>query len=129
MPTIQIGTDELLNAALQLPRPEIERFVARLFALKAREETPNLSAAETALFLKINRDIPAGSRLRLNELIDRRQTGALTQPELAELIQLTDQAEALGNERLTCLIELASLRETPLNELMRQLGIRPVPHD
>ena len=129
MPTIQIGIDELLNAALQLPRPEIERFVARLFALKAREETPNLSAAETALLLKINRDIPAGSRLRLNELIDRRQTGALTQPELAELIQLTDQAEALGNERLTCLIELASLRETPLNELMRQLGIRPVPHD
>ncbi len=128
MSDMQIEYDQLLSAALQLPRPELERFVARLFALKAREETPNLSEAETRLLLKINQDIPPAARKRMNELIDKRQANLITQAELEELIQLTDQSEELGVERLKCLIELAQLRNIPLDELMRQLGIKPVPH-
>jgi hypothetical protein len=129
MPTIQIETEQLLNAALQMPRPELERFVAKLFALKAREETPNLSAEETKLLLKINHDLPPAARNRMNELIDRRQAGLITPAELEELIRLTDQSEEIGVERLKCLIELAALRNTTLDELMQQLGIKPVPHD
>lgn len=129
MPAIQIEPDQLLQAALQMSRPEVEQFMRKLFALKAREETPNLSAAETVLLLKINRDLPADERQRLNALIARRQAHALTQAELAELMQLTDKAEALGNERLACLIELAALRGVTVEEVMRQHGIHPVPHD
>ncbi|MGH9834189.1 MAG: STAS/SEC14 domain-containing protein [Blastocatellia bacterium] len=129
MSDVQIEYDQLLSAALQLPRPELERFVAKLFALKAREETPNLSEAETRLLLKINQDIPPAARKRMNELIDKRQAKLISQAELEELIQLTDQSEELGVERLKCLIELAQLRNIPLDELMRQLGIKPVPHD
>jgi len=36
MPTIQIETEQLLNAALQLPEEELEQFVFKLFPLKAR---------------------------------------------------------------------------------------------
>jgi hypothetical protein len=129
MPTIQIENEQLLNAALQMPRPELERFVARLFAIKAREETPNLSEAETRLLLKINQDLPPAARTRMNELIDKRQAGVITQPELEELIRLTDQTEEIGAERLKCLIELAALRNVTLDELMRQLGIKPIPHE
>ena len=129
MSDVQIEYDQLLSAASQLPRPELERFVAKLFALKAREETPNLSEAETRLLLKINQDIPPAARKRMNELIDKRQAKLISQAELEELIQLTDQSEELGVERLKCLIELAQLRNIPLDELMGQLGIKPVPHD
>jgi hypothetical protein len=129
MSNMQIEHDQLLNAALKMPRPELERFVAKLFALKAREETPNLSAAETALLLKINRDLLPAARKRMNELIDKRQAGLITQSELEELIQLTDQSEEIGVERLRCLIELAALRNIPVDELMRQLGIKPAPHE
>jgi hypothetical protein len=129
MSDMQIEYDQLLSAASQLPRPELERFVAKLFALKAREETPNLSEAETRLLLKINQDIPPAARKRMNELIDKRQANLISQAELEELIQLTDQSEELGVERLKCLIELAQLRNIPLDELMRQLGIKPVPHE
>lgn len=87
MPTIQIETEQLLNAALQMPRPELERFIARLNALKAREETPNLSEAETRLLLKINEDLPPAARSRMNELIEKRQAGVITPSELDELIQ------------------------------------------
>ena len=129
MPTIQIETEQLLNAALQMPRPELERFITKLYALKAREEVPNLSAAETQLLLKINQDLAPAARARMNELIERRQAHLITPAELDELIQLTDQAEAIGVERLKCLIELAALRNTTLDDLMQQLGIKPVPHD
>ena len=129
MPTIQVEPEQLLDAALQMPRPELERFVAKLFALKARQETPNLSEAETRLLLKINRDLPPAARSRMNELIDKRQAGLITPSELDELIQLTDQSEGIGAERLKCLIELAALRNVTVEELMRQLGIKPVPHE
>ncbi|MBO0858113.1 MAG: STAS/SEC14 domain-containing protein [Chloracidobacterium sp.] len=127
MPAIQIEAEQLLNAALQMPRSELERFVARLFAIKAREETPNLSEAETRLLLKINQDLPPEARNRMNELIDKRQAGVITSSELEELILLTDQTEEIGAERLKCLIELTALRNITLDELMRQLGIN-IPH-
>jgi hypothetical protein len=129
MSNLQIEHDQLLNAALQMSRPELERFVAKLFALKAREETPNLSEAETRLLLKINQDLPPAARKRMNELIDKRQAHLISPAELEELIQLTDQSEAIGVERLRCLMELARLRDVTLDELMRQLGIKPAPHD
>lgn len=129
MSNAQIEYDQLLHTALRMRRPELERFVARLFALKAREETPNLSKAETRLLLKINQDLPAITRQRLNELIDKRQAHVITSTELEELIQLTEQAEEFGVKRLKHLIDLAALRNIPLNELMQQLGIKPVPHD
>ncbi|MEJ7709999.1 MAG: hypothetical protein WKF84_09100 [Pyrinomonadaceae bacterium] len=73
MPTIQIDTERLLNAALQMPHEELEQFVARLFALKARQETPGLSQREAELLLKINQGLPPDMQQRLNELIDKRQ--------------------------------------------------------
>ena len=129
MPTIQVDHEQLLDAALQMPRPELEQFVAKLFALKAQQETPNLSEAETGLLLKINQDLSPSGRSRMNELIDKRQAGAITPSELNELVQLTDQSEEIGAERLKCLIELSALRNVTLDELMRQLGIKPVPHE
>lgn len=129
MPTIQIENEQLLQAALQMSREELEQFVARLFALKARQETPGLSERETELLMKINQGLPPNTQHRLNELIDKRQSYTITQEELQELIQLTDQAESFDVERLKQLIELAHLRGVTLDELITKLGIKPVPHD
>jgi hypothetical protein len=129
MPTIEIETEQLLNAALQMPREEMEQFVARLFALKAREYAPVLSEKETELLLKINQGLPPAMQQRLNELIDKRQSRTITEDELEELIRLTDQVELFDAERLRHLIELAHLRGVTLDELIKKLGIKPVPHD
>lgn len=129
MLTIQIDSEQLLNAALQMSREELEQFVAKLFTLKARQETPGLSERETELLLKINQGLPPGMQQRLNELIDKRQSHAITRDELQELIQLTDQVEMFDAERLKHLIELSHLRGTSLKELINKLGLKPVPHD
>ena len=54
MSTSQLETERLIDAALQMSRAELERFVARLFALKARQEAPSLTPRESELLMKIN---------------------------------------------------------------------------
>jgi delta 1-pyrroline-5-carboxylate dehydrogenase len=129
MPTIQVETDELLKAALQLPQVELEQFVRRLFSLKARERTSVLSEREAELLDQIYQKLPDDTQQRLNELIKKRQAYTITPDELQELIELTDQAEAFDVARVELISELAHLRNVPLAQLIQQLGLKPVRHD
>jgi hypothetical protein len=129
MPTIQIETDQLLEAALQMPRDELETFVIRLFTLKATQEAPSLSEREAEILLQINQGLPSALQERLNELIDMRQTSTISAKELRELKKLTNRVELLDADRLKLLTELAHLRRVPLRKLISQLGLTPVPHD
>ena len=129
MPTIQIEAEQLLNAAMQMPQHELDQFVARLFTLKAKERAPVLSEREAELLDKIYQPLPDGMQQRLNELIEKRQAYTITDGELQELCRLTDQVELFDAERLKHLIELAHLRSLSVENLIRQLGIKPVPHD
>ncbi len=129
MPTIQIGTDELLNAALQLPQVELEQFVRRLFSLKARERVPVLSEREAELLNQIYQTPLADRQPRINELIEKRRAYTIAPNELRELIELTDQAEAFDVTRLELISELAHLRNVPLAQMIQQLGLKRVSHD
>ena len=127
--TIQIETEQLLKAALQMPQSDFEQFVSRLFSIKARERAPVLSEREAELLQKIYLGLPPATQQRLNELIKKRQSYTITEDELQELNMLTNQVELFDAERLQHLTELAHLRNVTLVALIRQLGIKPVPHD
>lgn len=129
MPTIQIETNQLLNAALQMPEAELKKFVAQLFSLKASQKVPTLSQRESELLLKINRGLSPTLQERLNELIQKRRAETISDKELRELKKLTDQVEMFDAERLELLTELAVLRKVPLRKLIKQLGLKPVSHD
>lgn len=129
MPTVHIETAELLNAALQLPPIELEKFVTNLFVLKAKEHTPSLSQRESELLLQINQSLPPLQRKRLNLLIKKRQAHTITPAEMQELKQMTHEIEKSDALRLKCLIELAAIRNVPLNDLIKQMGLKPYPHD
>jgi DNA replicative helicase MCM subunit Mcm2 (Cdc46/Mcm family) len=129
MPTIQIETEQLLNAALQMPQEEFEQFLAKLLSIKARERAPVLSERESELLLKINEGLSPTDAKRMKDMIAKRQSYTITEAELQELIRLTDEAERLNVERLKHLIELAHLRNVTLDQLMDQLGLRPEPYD
>lgn len=129
MPTLHIETEQLLHAALQLPRAELEQFVTRLLVLSLPQDTPRLSQTESELLLKINQGLPAATQQHLDALIAKRQTQTLTPEEHQELIQLTEAIEQADVERLRYLLELAALRNLSLDELIRHLGIHPIPHD
>jgi hypothetical protein len=129
MPTIQVDTEQLLHAALQLPRSELDQFVTRLLVLRIQHDTPRLTQGEAELLLKINEDLPPAVQQRLDELISKRQTQSLTPAEHQELIHLTEQSEKVDADRMQHLLGLAALRNVSLDEVMRQLGIHPVLHD
>ena len=129
MPTIQVDTEQLLHAALQLPRSELDQFVTRLLVLRIQHDTPRLTQGEAELLLKINEDLPLAVQQRLDELISKRQTQSLTPAEHQELIHLTEQSEKVDADRMQHLLGLAALRNVSLDEVMRQLGIHPVLHD
>jgi hypothetical protein len=129
MLTIQVDTEQLLRAALQLPYPELEQFVTQLQILRLRQDTTRLTQDEAELLLKINEGLPSTVQQRLDELIAKRQTQSLTAAEHQELIQLTEQSEKIDADRMQHLLALAALRKVSLDEVMQQLGLQPIPHD
>jgi hypothetical protein len=132
MPTIQVeanlSADHLLNAARQLSRQELNQFVEGVLALRAQVNAPQLPVAESELLSKINQPVPVTLQQRYDALLARRDEHSLSPAEQQELLQLTDQVEALEAERMKHLLELAQLRHIPLAQLMRQLGLDPLPY-
>lgn len=74
MPTIEIETEQLLKAVLQMPEEELQQFVTRLFALKASQNAQALSERESELLIKIDQGLPPADARRMKELIVKRQS-------------------------------------------------------
>lgn len=85
-------------------------------------------ARESELLAQIDQGLPGREARRYQELMERRRAETLTPGEHEELLQLTVAAEGIQAERIRLLIELAQLRGTTLDALMKDLGLRPSPN-
>jgi hypothetical protein len=119
-----MNVDELLKAVDDLSTPDLDNLVERALFVRARRKSPVLTAKETALLLEINRAIPPQLRDRYHHLLEKRDNEALTDAEFAELLDISNQMEAFGVERINALAKLATLRQVPLPKLMDDLGIQ-----
>jgi hypothetical protein len=120
---------EILSRANLIESPEeLERLTSGLLALKAKKLAPVASADETRLLLIINAGVPGALLARASALLEKRDVGALTPDESDELLELADEIERRGVDRLVALTELAEVRGVALSELMRSLGIPAGPH-
>ncbi len=132
MPTLhveaQVSQDELLEAVDQLGMADLERFVSRVLALRARRAAPSLPAGEASLLARINRGLPAAQRDRLDALREKSEDGTLAPDEHTELLGLVASVEAIEVERIQSLSRLAALRGVSLTALMDALGIQPPDH-
>ena len=86
-------------------------------------------AREAEILVQINEGLLSVKQGRLNELIEKRQRSTITAKELRELKGLTGQIEQSDADRLKLLTELAQLRNLSLRKLIKELGLKPVPHD
>jgi hypothetical protein len=132
MPVIQLEAqltiEELLKAVEQLSTPDLEAFVDRVLAIQAQRHWPSLSEGETALLRSINQSLPMEIRDRYEELVRKRETMSLTAGEQEEMVRLSDQLEIDHARRMEKLLELARLRQVPVESLMQELGIPPRSH-
>ena len=125
-PGTRVGIDEILAGASSLELEELDTFVNKLLALRARIAAPNLSKEETALLKKINRGLPADTKRRLIALEAKRIEGILTEDEHRELLEIVEVVEQLNVERVQYLGELARMRGMVVRELMEKLKIQPL---
>jgi hypothetical protein len=130
MPTVQVVSEvnidlhTVLDGVARLDLPELERFASDVNSLVARRKAPYLPQQEVRLLRKINRGVAPAVRQRYMELHDRLLDETLSDEEHDELLGLIEIIEKADADRLKHLIELAQLRNTTLDALMDQLGIR-----
>lgn len=134
MTTIQIQTqlsfETLLNSLQQLEPAELDQLANATSLIRAKKRAPNLTAVETELLQKIqNSTISLETRQRCSELTDAQRKRPLSAPERQELANLIDQMELINAQRLKHLIALAELRQITLDEIMRQLEIKPFSYE
>lgn len=134
MPTVQVVSEvkldlhTVLDGVAQLELSELERFASDVNSLVARRKAPSLSRREARLLQQVNQGISADDWQRYTALNSQLLDETLSQEEHDELLRLVDAIEQADAERLAALIELAQLRDTTLDALMDQLGIRRAVH-
>jgi len=119
----QLSPEQIISAVSRLSLPELEQVFDYVLALQAERKAARLSAAESALLIRINQGLPSELRGRIAVLRARRENEVITDVEYEELTRLTDRAEELHADRMAALVELAKLRGVSLPVLMDQLGI------
>ncbi|CAN5700651.1 hypothetical protein BH18ACI1_BH18ACI1_04230 [soil metagenome] len=119
---LEVTTENLLNAIVQMPEGEFNRFVEK--ARKLRQKEQKVSLKEADLLHKINTIFSAEKRRRYNELYAEFQSENISEKEHKELLKLSDEFEILNAERLKYIGELATLRGQSLENIIKDLGIK-----
>jgi hypothetical protein len=118
---LEITTENLLNAVVQMPEKEFNRFVEN--ARKLRTKNKN-STKEAELIYKINSVFENFPRQRYDELNAKFESNTLSKDEYEELLGLSDKSEILNAKRLGYIAEIAKIRHQTLEEVMHSLGIK-----
>jgi hypothetical protein len=121
-----MSIDELIKAANQLNEADLNQLLHQIVFLRARRKTPILPEEEAQLLLRINQGIPSDLRSCYQALREKRDAETLDDKEYESLIQLSNQIEQIGAQRLQALAKLAQIRQVSLLDLMETLGIQPV---
>lgn len=100
---------------------QVVEFLENLF----RDTHPNadksaLPTTEETLVQIIQRRLPQNDRDRLAYLREQNECGTITDAEHQELLTYVDRVERQDAERAEALIQLAQLRHTDLQELLRE---------
>jgi UDP-N-acetylglucosamine 2-epimerase len=121
-----MSLDELIQAANQLDEADLNRLLHQVVVLRAHRRANVLPEEEAQLLHKINQGIDPELRAQYQVLREKREAETLTDAEYNTLIQLSNQIEQFGAQRLEALANLAQLRQVSLSDLMETLGIQPV---
>ena len=131
MQTIQLKSEvtlslgDVLKGMEKLSVEEMDAFMKKLLAIRAKKIAPSLSAKETDLFQQINATLPDETFHRYDKLDEKREMGTLSEKEHRELMDIIDQLEELDLKRAEGLAELSKIRGVPFKTLVQQLGIQP----
>ena len=119
----QLSYDKLLEAVGQLNVDDLDKLQSQITRRRASLRGASLPKQEAELLLKINRLLPPKKDTKYQELLAKRQKGALSEAEQQELLGLNDKYERQDAKRIKYLTQLAQLRGVSLTKLMDALEI------
>lgn len=114
--------DEAASLGVE-PSAYVENALKEHLARSARSDASERADSEAKLLRRINTGPSENFWEQYNSLSEKSRAELLTPTEHAELVRLSDQLERVNLEQMEALVELANVRETPLEQLMRDLGI------
>lgn len=118
-----MSLDKLIQAANQLNETELDRLLQQIVTLRAQRKALALPLEEADLLERINQGVPEDIHALYQALRAKREAETLTETEYEQLLQLSNQIEQFGAQRLEALATLAQLRQVSLPTLMENLGI------
>ena len=114
----------------QAEEVEVLALISKAAQAYLRQHDPSRPVTEMDLLAQINgTGLPEAFRNRYRTLAAKRQAETLTRKEQQELIGLSDQMDAQRVERLRHLVTLAEMRQTSVDALIDELGLRPEPEN
>src|SRR5437667_73564 len=120
----KVNPHQVMADLALLSNAQLERLLPQVFALRTSRSRDVLTRREALLLKQIHRRLPTHLQTEFNRLVGRRRDGTLAEGEVRRLHQLTNQIELRDASRLKSLVELAGLRKTTLEKLMRSLGLK-----
>lgn len=117
--------DPIVQSLSVLNVDELDDLMGKIILLRRQKMPSVLSVTETDLLKRINTGAPTVVQRRYNALVKKRHAGNIAENEFQELLDLTSYMESFNVKRLGCLIELATLRNVSLDELLEDLQIKP----
>lgn len=126
MANLEVSTENLLNAVVQMPAKEFESFFEKARKLRQKPNGSRWTKREIELIKKLNDLVLSPEKQsRFNTLVKKRRAEKITEAELEELIALTEESEALNVKRIEIIARLANAKNKTLPEIMDELEIRP----
>lgn len=118
---------KMLHGIANWEVPDVESFLTEVKKILVRKKENKLSKEETALFLIINKAILTTEEWRIyTTLHDKYESETISNEEQQTLDDFVKRLEDYGIKRLKALIELAQIRNTSLENLMLELGIKNI---
>jgi len=132
MQKIQIQAEVDIKSLLaQMDTDDLEDFVQKASAVLTQRKTTNIKAKETKLLQRLNEEciLPDMHWTRLQELLQKRATQSLSEPEATQLENLIQEEESLRVKCVEILGKLAQLKGVTLEEVVEELDIQTVEID
>ncbi len=123
----EIDAKMLLAGVANLKVSELEAFIEELRGIVIKKKAKSKKYQDAALLAKHNETILSKTkRKRHADLYEKLENDTITEKEREEFLSLSKEESSLRNERVKLLIQIATLRGVSLNDLMSELGLKPI---
>lgn len=114
---LEVTTENILSAVVRMPENEVDKLFKDAKRLKKRE-------AELIKKVK-NIELSLEDQKVYRKLLKKFRAEKITLEEHEQLIGFTGELEEITLKRLEWLYEISQIRQQPIEEIMKELDIKP----